>query len=420
MLTAAQKLDRIGFLLMAACLGIVQFSIAAAQILFTLAVCVWLAVAIRDRTRPGTPAFFLPLLVYAALTLVSSALAASTGGSFVDSLLTFVRSGFSSSPSGSFWDSRQLLMFLTVPMIARFARGDRADQTINVVIALGAAGAVVGIIQYAMLGYDHLNHRPAGTLSIYMTYSGVLMLVTCAAAARLVFYTRQRIWPAIAVPALLVALVATFARNAWIGVVAATTYLLGARRPRLLWIVPAIIIVFFLIAPSDLTKRATSMFDRNDPTVRDRFVMLSIGADMVRDHPWFGVGPQQVQTLYPQYRERHPDAVNPINPHLHNVPMQIAAERGLPALAAWLWFVIVAARDLFRQVQRGPAKAVAGAGAAALISMLAAGLFEYNFGDTEFLILFLGLITLPFAAAAPVVPPGGEIAGSGLEKAATQ
>jgi hypothetical protein len=32
--------------------------------------------------------------------------------------------------------------------------------------------------------------------------------------------------------------------------------------------------------------------------------------------------------------------------------------------------------------------------------MLGAGMFEYNFGDSEFLMLFLGLITLPYAAAA--------------------
>ena len=30
--------------------------------------------------------------------------------------------------------------------------------------------------------------------------------------------------------------------------------------------------------------------------------------------------------------------------------------------------------------------------------MLAAGLFEYNFGDSEFLMLFLVLVTLPYAA----------------------
>ena len=35
------------------------------------------------------------------------------------------------------------------------------------------------------------------------------------------------------------------------------------------------------------------------------------------------------------------------------------------------------------------------------LAMLAAGMFEYNFGDSEFLMLFLILVTLPFAAAVP-------------------
>jgi hypothetical protein len=48
--------------------------------------------------------------------------------------------------------------------------------------------------------------------------------------------------------------------------------------------------------------------------------------------------------------------------------------------------------------------------------MLAAGLFEYNFGDSEFLMLLLVLVTLPAAAAsgqatesagAPLSPSAG-------------
>ena len=31
--------------------------------------------------------------------------------------------------------------------------------------------------------------------------------------------------------------------------------------------------------------------------------------------------------------------------------------------------------------------------------MFTAGVFEYNFGDSEFLMLFLVLVTLPYAAA---------------------
>jgi hypothetical protein len=35
---------------------------------------------------------------------------------------------------------------------------------------------------------------------------------------------------------------------------------------------------------------------------------------------------------------------------------------------------------------------------AGTVAMLAAGMFEYNFGDSEVLMLFLVLITLPYAA----------------------
>ena len=37
--------------------------------------------------------------------------------------------------------------------------------------------------------------------------------------------------------------------------------------------------------------------------------------------------------------------------------------------------------------------------------MVTAGLFEYNFGDSEFLMLFLFLITLPFAASRTAAAP---------------
>jgi O-antigen ligase len=123
-----------------------------------------------------------------------------------------------------------------------------------------------------------------------------------------------------------------------------------------------------------------------------------------------------VPVVYEQYRPDY--AANELNPHLHNVPLQIAAERGLPTLAAWAWFVIALLGALFRMFrQAGPRaqtgqaalagrvehperqRMLAAAAMAGTAAMLAAGLFEYNFGDSEFLMLFLVLITLPFAAA---------------------
>ena len=98
-----------------------------------------------------------------------------------------------------------------------------------------------------------------------------------------------------------------------------------------------VIALVFALAPDSVTNRMMSMFDLKDPTNQDRLAMLEIGAGIVRDHPLTGVGPNMVPRVYAQYRPDY--AVQAVNPHLHNVPLQIAAERGLPALAIWVWFV---------------------------------------------------------------------------------
>lgn len=387
MTRAMPNVERAAFLALAGCLGLIQLTIFGAEILLDVAGILWLVVVIAERRRLTVPAFFWPLVGLALWTLVSSA--------------------FSMDPFESFKRDRQLLLYLIVPMTMMLARGSRAAATANVIIALGAAGALVGIVQYAALGYDNLHQRPHGLLGHYMTYSGMLMLVICTAAAQLLFRDRDWVWPAVAVPALLVALVATYSRNAWVGAVLAIVTLLMFRRMwKLLAILPVAIVLFVLVAPTGIRSRAMSGFDPNDATNRDRIAMLKSGKAMIADHPWTGVGPNMVPKAYIE-KYKTPDAVDPedkpndTRAHLHNVPVQLAAERGLPALALWLVFVVTAVVGLIGEFRRGKARALAAGGVAAIVAMLAAGMFEHNFGDSEFLILFLGLITLPFAAATP-------------------
>ena len=371
--------ERAAFWLLVASLAIVQIKLLPAQVAFGLAAILWLLLAIGDRRRPDLPAFFLPLALYAAWTLVSTI--------------------FSIDPVESLKDDKQLVLFLMVPIVMRLARGDRAMVTLDAIIAVGAVSALIGVIEAALLGYDNLDTRPRGMLSHWMTYSGILMLVTCAAASRLLFYTKKRIWPGVAVPALLTALALTLTVNAYVGTALAITLLVALRNWRLVIVLPVVALVAFAVSPSQVKSRVRSSI--SNPTAqdsnRDRIDMLLMGRDMIRDHPVFGVGPEMVGNVYGQYLR--PNPVHTYNPHLHDVPVQIAAERGLPALAIWLWFIVTAFVGLLRQFMRGPARALAGAGLAAIVAMLAAGLFEYNFGDSEFLMLFLGMITLPFAAA---------------------
>ena len=60
-----------------------------------------------------------------------------------------------------------------------------------------------------------------------------------------------------------------------------------------------------------------------------------------------------------------------------------------------------------RRVSTSRQPSLAAGGLAAVAAMLAAGLFEYNFGDSEFLMLFLVLVTLPYAADRPADDAAG-------------
>jgi O-antigen ligase len=371
------RLEQAGLLAVIGFAAALQFSIAVAQALLALAIFCWLTMVVVRRERVTAPRFFWPLLAYSAITLVSAA--------------------FSERPALSFVDSKQLVLFLIVPLVYRFASGARGQTLISVIVTVGAASAAIGIVEYALLGYDHLSKRPLGTLGHYMTYSGLLMLVIGAALARILYAGRDRLWAMLVMPALTVAVLFSFGRGAAVGACAAAAVLLAIKDIRLVVLVPLVASIFILAAPGAVNDRFRSIFDPNDPTRRDRIAMMRAGAAMVRDHPLVGVGPNRVPETYGQYRT--PDAVEQNVAHLHNVPVQIAAERGLPALTAWICFVGILLVDIARSFRTRRFTVLAAAALAAIVSMLAAGFFEYNFGDSEFLMLFLLLVTLPFAAA---------------------
>ena len=70
-------------------------------------------------------------------------------------------------------------------------------------------------------------------------------------------------------------------------------------------------------------------FDKRLSTNYSRVAYLTVGIEMIKDHPLFGVGPERVKEEFPKYYTR-----NDIDfyGHLHNNILQIGAERGLLCL----------------------------------------------------------------------------------------
>jgi O-antigen ligase len=95
--------------------------------------------------------------------------------------------------------------------------------------------------------------------------------------------------------------------------------------------------------------------------------------------------------MYSIYR-RH-DAPRSRPPHLHNNVIQLWAERGILGLGAYVLLLALFIRECVH-AWRGPVRVWAEVGVAVTVSLTVAGLFEFNFGDTEVFYLMLNLFAL--------------------------
>lgn len=315
-------------------------------------------------------------------------------------LLVVLSVVFSVDPGASFRAIPGLSLFLLVPITIDLV--DRLDRARLLLLAFAAAGVVLGVIglvEVAGSGAD-LQNRIRGTLSHYMTLSGLALISGCILVAFL-FEARGRarlVGILSVIP--FAAMVFTLTRGAYVGAVAAMTAYLGVRRPRgLLLVAPALVAVFLLLPP-DVRHRAASIADPTDTTNRDRIAMARAGARMIADRPIFGLGPEMVKPYYTLYRS--PDAPRWRVPHLHDNVLQIAAANGVFAASAYAILVLffLVRTGLLLRVASDPRRAlVAAAAFLAVTAVSVAGLFEYNFGDKEVLMATLPLLALPFSRA---------------------
>jgi O-antigen ligase len=195
-------------------------------------------------------------------------------------------------------------------------------------------------------------------------------------------------------------MILTFTRNAYVGLLAGLLVYLALRRPKGLLLLPAALVLLYVLLPAALRARVNSIADVHDESNRDRVAMVHAGGRMVRDEPLWGLGPEMVKRYYPLYRD--PDAPRWRVPHLHNNTLQIAAANGVPAAAAYLALalgvIVGTARRLRRESRPRVAALLAGA-LLASVALFAAGFFEYNFGDTEVEMATLIVWAIPFSSA---------------------
>jgi O-antigen ligase len=295
----------------------------------------------------------------------------------------------------------EIFSLSTLVLAPLLVRGERQVRlAVNVLIVVAALLACLGLVQYFFFGYGDISRRIRGPFSHYMTFSGFLLICDLLLVSAMVHGGRWRsLWRWGALAVINVALLGSYTRNAWVALILALTVLVVIRAPRLLLAYLPAAVLFVALAPVPLLHRVMSIGDLRDSSNYDRLCMLEAGLAMVRERPLFGLGPELVERRYAIYR---PAAAPRYDvPHLHNNLLQIAAERGLPALGSYLGLtvaaIVVAWRGFKREGGRKGRRADLYVGAMlALLAFNLAGLFENNWGDTEVQRPALFLLAIPF------------------------
>jgi membrane-associated protease RseP (regulator of RpoE activity) len=313
--------------------------------------------------------------------------------------------------------------------LIRAVEGNPSAQKVNVeyVRGLGFHKAVIGAtsddfllsgLGTAFVKIDRGKPiRAQGTLGHYVVFAEMLMQIGCMAWALLLSTHRgQTGWKlllAVAFAGITAALLATATRAALGGLAlgggVSLVLLLRSRKARAAAI--AVLIVMLLGATLWIQhSRGLDWLSRSDVGTHFRVLMWEDGIRLVREHPWFGVGMETVRVHYREWNIRGFIQYNVLS-HFHSTFLQIAVERGIPALLAWLWFSVAYFLFLMRLIRRlnGQNRFANGTAVGALAAFLAftfTSFVHYNLGEEPLAMIFFFYFGVALALDRMTATPG--------------
>lgn len=364
-------------------------SIAAFQILLGAA----LAAMLAGRMKWRLPAHWQALAFFAVWTLLSLAL--------------------SDLPRGGLPQIRKFYVWAMLFVVVALLREVRHVRWLVLAwLAGGTLSALRGLWQFGAryakavdahqdFYHAYVGDRITGFMSHWMTFSGQLMIVLLASTALLLWGRlegRLKQVVILCLPIVAMALILALTRGIWIATAIGLAYLLWYWRSWSVVLIPVVALAGFYLGPPALRQRIISVVRPEGTTDSNlhRVYTFRTGIEMIKAHPWFGLGPERVG---PHFREYVPADLPKELPdgyygHLHNIYVHFAAERGLPAMLALMYFLFATMWDWLRAAARAPDERVwiYRAGVAIMIGVMVTGLFEYNLGDSEILGMTLAAI----------------------------
>ncbi|MFB0563926.1 MAG: O-antigen ligase family protein, partial [Candidatus Lokiarchaeia archaeon] len=113
---------------------------------------------------------------------------------------------------------------------------------------------------------------------------------------------------------------------------------------------------------------------------------------ILKDYPITGLGWEGFRLVYPRYK---PPEGRYLVCHAHNNFIDVAVDSGLLGLGIFLWLLVTVYKvgfHIFKELEDGYFKGIAWGFLGSFTAFLIAGLTQYNFGDSEVVMLFYFLL----------------------------
>ena len=251
--------------------------------------------------------------------------------------------------------------------------------------------------------------RASGFYGQFVSYAEVLQLIIALALGLFVSLPNKR---SVAGALLLIcltgfcfALLLTLTRASWFGcALSSLTILLLAFQRRTVIILGVLAIPLILAGLFVLQqKRNVGFLDRNDYSTTWRETVWREGVHLLVSNPrhlLIGVGMDSIKSHWRQWGLF--DGGRLLWGHMHSNPLQIALERGVPALLLWLGFLFVYVRTLWRSLRSGAKipwieRGILLGALGGLIGFFTSGVVHYNWGDSEVVMVLFMIMGLSLA-----------------------
>jgi putative inorganic carbon (hco3(-)) transporter len=381
--------------------GLIQVSIAASQTLLGLGILLTLLL----RRKLEFPRIWLPLLLSLLWTIAADVL--------------------SPDPWTGRAQIKKYFVWLLLPLLYGVFRRQLAKANILILLwtATATASGLLGLFQFVKkvqhaqaTGEDfylsYLARRITGFESHWMTFGALQLAMLSIVLAHLFFSDRKfSRWVYASLPVFSIAIALGWTRSIWLATVPAVLYLVWCWRPKMTVLLPPALLLVIALASGSTRDRLLSLVHPHgdNDSNRHRLVTFRTGVAMIEAHPVFGLGPEEIGRQFNAYVPF--DIARPLPTgyygHLHNIYVQYAAERGIPGLLLILLIIGQMLADCFAAIRRlngRPSQELflLHSTVAVTIGILVGGLFEYNLGDSEVLMMFVSVVALGYAAVAHV------------------